>query len=64
MGRGKVTEDTYTCAACERTFPKVWSDDEALDEYIDKFGLPKPEDDGTAVVCDDCYRRLITGEAK
>ena len=59
---GPVPE-TFVCAACHGTFPKGWSDEEALAESVDVFGVALPAED-QAVVCDDCYKQMMAwGEA-
>ena len=57
MGIWMEQSDTYTCAACARTFRKGQSDAAALAELAKNFPDTKPEDCG--IVCDDCYRRLM-----
>ncbi len=49
--------DTYQCAACDGVFDKCWSDDEAAAERDENFPGLEPEDQ--AVVCDDCYRKMM-----
>lgn len=49
--------DTFLCAQCGGTFPKGWSDDEAIAEATDNgFDLADPDD--LVVVCDDCYEKM------
>jgi DNA-directed RNA polymerase subunit RPC12/RpoP len=51
--------DTYTCAACGKTFRKAWSDEEALAELEATFGdLPGVP---LEMVCDTCYHELMGG---
>lgn len=54
-GRG-MSDDQFTCGACGGTFPKAWSDEEALAEAEDAFDPSELED--AAVVCDDCWREM------
>ncbi len=49
--------DTYQCDACGGVFDKAWSDEEAGAERDKNFPGLEPEDQ--AVVCDDCYRKMM-----
>ncbi len=49
--------DTYQCASCDGVFDKGWSDEEAAAERDENFPGLEPEDQ--AVVCDDCYRKMM-----
>lgn len=61
--RAVSAPETFTCAACHGTFPKGWSDEEALAESVDVFGVALPTED-QAVICDDCYKQMMEwGEA-
>lgn len=51
------TSDTYTCEHCGRTFPKVITDEEAAAEAREIFSPAELE--ATAVVCDDCWQKII-----
>lgn len=53
-----TTSQTYTCALCNQTFTKGWSDEEALAELEKEFPLMAIEH--CAVVCDDCYTAPMT----
>lgn len=46
---------TYTCAACQQTFTRNWTDAEAVAEAVSAFGS-FPED--AVLICDDCWRFL------
>ena len=47
----------YTCDDCSETFEKTRTDEEALKELEDNFGvIPK---DQRAIVCDDCYNKIM-----
>jgi hypothetical protein len=50
--------EKYTCAACGGTFSKGWSEEEALAESRDVFGVDPAQDPTMAVVCDDCYKAM------
>jgi hypothetical protein len=52
----------YTCAGCGGVFEKIRTDDEAMAEATETFG-PALGDD-VAVVCEDCYKRLVPDEVK
>lgn len=50
----------FTCAECGGTFPKARSDDEAMAEYETRDVLTPLEGDDLAVVCDDCFKSLVS----
>jgi ribosomal protein L37AE/L43A len=52
------TDDVFTCEQCGRTFTKGWSDDEADAEALRTQGVRRGAP-GTALVCDDCYRKRL-----
>lgn len=45
----------FTCEKCNETFPKGWSDEEALAE-MEKNGLGNLNEDELGVLCEECYR--------
>jgi hypothetical protein len=45
----------YKCAACGGVFEKGWSDEEALAELDETFGVPVECCD---IVCDDCFHEI------
>ena len=49
-----MVDDLFTCALCEQTFRKDWSDEEAREEAVATWGEEMLLA-GTYVVCDDCY---------
>lgn len=53
--------DTYRCKACGGVFETPVSEDEMVSEFNEIFGgtgLPA-EEENVAVVCDDCFKRLM-----
>ena len=44
----------YQCTICHGIYESDWTDEEALAEAKQKFGMSNPAD--LAVVCDDCYK--------
>jgi hypothetical protein len=52
--------EQFTCAVCQGTFDKGWSDEEARQERSEIFGEWKDED--CVVVCDDCYVKPMSYE--
>jgi hypothetical protein len=52
--------EQFTCAVCQGTFDKGWSDEEARQERTEIFGEWKDED--CVVVCDDCYVKPMSYE--
>lgn len=49
--------EDFVCAMCGCTFQKAWSDEEAKAEVAETF--PDELDEPMAIVCDDCYQRLV-----
>lgn len=47
--------DDFTCAHCGETFPKAWSDEEALAE-AEVHGF---DPDDCVVVCEDCHVKIM-----
>jgi DNA-directed RNA polymerase subunit RPC12/RpoP len=51
-----MKENQYKCAVCGGVFDKVWSDEEAMEEYHKEFpGVP---DEDREIVCDDCWNEI------
>src|SRR6266567_9337423 len=50
-----MNDQTYTCAQCDQTFIKGWSDDEAIAEL--KSSHPGFDIDDCKMICDDCYKQ-------
>lgn len=52
----------YTCEECGGVFDMVdneeWSDERAHEEALQQFGKDG-HDPTMAIVCDDCYRRIM-----
>lgn len=48
--------DEYTCAICDNTYDKTWSDEESMAEMEQIFGQVPMEE--CNVVCDDCYKKM------
>lgn len=51
---------TYRCENCGEEFEYGWSDEDAHAEAEATFGQ-RGDAPGMAIVCDDCYRLLMTG---
>lgn len=56
-GQEGVPEGYFRCAVCEAVLPKGWTDEEAAEEALDKFGAEMFMDD-TYLVCEDCLELL------
>lgn len=60
-----MPDDTFTCSFCKGTFPKAWSDEEAIAESERLWGrdpsLPLQEDDDWAIVCGECFSLMMRG---
>jgi hypothetical protein len=50
--------DTYTCSDCGGTFETERSDEAAHEEAVRNFGR-RGDSGGMALVCDDCYKRIL-----
>jgi hypothetical protein len=48
----------FKCENCNNTFEKGWSDKEAKAE-MKKNKFDKYPEDEMAIVCDDCYKKLM-----
>ena len=56
-------EKEYKCAMCKGVFETSCSDEEALKEMQDTFTVAYEKED-CEILCDDCYKRLMNGQAK
>ena len=56
MNEETKNADTYKCAVCRETFKKGWSDEEALEELENNWGIDPEECD---LVCDDCHKDFM-----
>lgn len=53
-----MTDRIFTCEMCKGTFTSEWTEEEAREEAVERFGsLSDPETD--ARVCDDCYNLIM-----
>ena len=51
----------YTCAQCGGTFTRIVDDAVAIAEADRDFGVPDAHTNPhMVIVCDDCYRALLT----
>jgi NAD-dependent SIR2 family protein deacetylase len=52
--------ETFVCQMCERTLNKdvTWTEEDAFNEAMDKFGAMAFEDDMVGV-CEECYAALL-----
>lgn len=46
----------FTCALCQRTFPKGWTDEEAKAEKEELF--PNTDVDDCEIVCHECFEEM------
>ncbi len=58
MEKQTLKANEYQCAQCGGIFEKGWSDEEANKEAKEKFPNLKQLD--SEIVCDDCYKELIS----
>lgn len=50
---------TYTCSKCGGTFDSTWSDADAIVEFQGAFSEAERAAKLPAVVCDDCYPKVM-----
>jgi hypothetical protein len=51
--------NTFKCSHCGGIFEKGWSDEEALKELEDNFGVTEKNKD-VDILCDDCYEEFMS----
>lgn len=49
----------FKCDLCKNTYPKYGSDEEIIQEFKDNFFNLSPEKYDIAILCDDCYHRVM-----
>jgi Fe2+ or Zn2+ uptake regulation protein len=55
-----IRDDQVFCEECQGVFEKGWSEEEAREEAAENFpGLDIDNCMEAALVCDDCYRRIM-----
>ena len=59
-----MKDNEYRCEECEEVFEKGWSEKEAIKEYRDEFGgdatdIAELKEAGNAIVCEDCYKKIM-----
>ena len=50
-------EESYVCPACRRTFDKIETDDEVMEEARVMWGNVDPEQ--LVTVCDECFKAVM-----
>jgi hypothetical protein len=50
---------TFRCENCGKELEKGWADELAHHEAVRQWGR-RGDEPGMAVVCDDCYREIMT----
>jgi hypothetical protein len=53
-----MNNDEFTCWLCGEVYSKLWSDEEAKEEYENVFESEFDEEN-TSIVCDDCYKKMM-----
>jgi len=51
-----MKSNEYTCAYCNNTYEKGWSDEEALKEAVEVNFEKDEYHEPMAMICDDCYK--------
>lgn len=57
----ELNPDQFQCANCGGVFEKAWTDEEAQAEY-DSNPLQQDPNDDVVLVCDGCYRGMMSYE--
>ena len=52
-----MSDRTFKCTMCHETYPKGWSDEEAMKEYEENYGKHMGEE--MDVVCDACHAAIM-----
>lgn len=56
-----MSKERYRCAQCKKVYKHGWSEEEANQEAVDNYGVsPQDHPENFAVVCDDCYKKLVS----
>ena len=55
----ETKENCFKCAHCDGVFEKEWTDEEAKQEFAERFPAEAKSKEHTVVVCDDCYKALL-----
>lgn len=55
----KLKKNEYQCEMCRNVYKYGWSDKEAQAEYERNFPVASLYDQNPAVVCDDCYYKIV-----
>lgn len=53
-----LKEDEYQCGMCGNVYEKEWTDEEALQESEENFGVEMANNTDSDTVCDDCYKKI------
>ena len=60
----KLKKNEYQCENCLNIYEYGWSDDEAQAEYEQNFPLSAKYGAEPAIVCDDCYYKMVPIDVK
>lgn len=52
-----MKNNEYQCALCGEVFEKIWTQEEAIEEFKNNFG--KDDIEGCVELCDDCYKIVM-----
>jgi len=53
-----MEKNEYKCAMCFNIFEKGWSDEEAMKECEENFGIEMANNADNDIVCNDCYQKI------
>lgn len=56
---GEEIMQQFTCDKCKNTYDCGWSDEEAWEEANKEFPGLKEDLSDQAIVCDDCYNKIM-----
>ena len=62
LREARMKDNEYQCAVCGKIYEKGWSDADAIEESVNKFGaqILTPME----VVCDPCFKKRFPEEKK
>ena len=57
-----MKDNEFKCEMCGEVYEKAWTDEEAMKECEDDFGVEMANSEDNAIVCDDCYQKMLPSE--
>lgn len=53
-----MKDNEYKCCMCNNIYEKGWTDEEAMKECEENFGVEMANTTENDIVCDDCYNKI------